>query len=220
MITNNLNLIREQIRKTAHEFARNFTDIKLLAVSKTHSAKIILQAYDAGQRHFGENYLQEALSKQRDLQDLPIVWHFIGKIQSNKCKQIAQYFDWVHTVDSLKIAEKLSKYRLSHQPPLKIFLQINISNEESKSGCSLQNVYQLTEQIRNLPNLDLCGLMVIPAVSDNFTKQLAVFNQVKKIADNLNLPELSMGMSNDMRAAIAAGSTWLRIGTAIFGVRK
>lgn len=199
--------------------------VTLCAVSKSQPAAAIRAAYAAGQTVFGENYLQEALGKQAQLQDCAIAWHFIGPIQSNKTQQIARQFDWVHSVDRLKIAQRLSDARTAELPPLNICLQVNISEEASKSGASGQELLQLALQIKQLPHLRLRGLMAIPAPQQDFAAQRDQFSQVRALFDHLNahglqLDTLSIGMSGDYQAAIAEGATLVRIGTAIFGARQ
>lgn len=195
--------------------------VGLLAVSKTQPAAAIRDAFAAGLRDFGENYLQEALDKQAELDDLPLTWHFIGPIQSNKTKAIAEHFDWVHSVNRLKIAQRLSDQRPEALPPLNICLQVNVSGEASKSGCAPQEVQQLARAITALPRLRLRGLMCIPAPSEDPAEQRAAFARLRQLRDELalDLDTLSMGMSQDLEAAIAEGATWVRIGTALFGAR-
>lgn len=194
----------------------------LLAVSKTQPAEAIREAFDAGLRDFGENYLQEALEKQADLADLPLRWHFIGPIQSNKTKAIAEHFDWVHSVDRLKIAQRLSEQRPDALGPLNICIQVNVSGEASKSGCSPEAVAALAETIATLPRLRLRGLMTIPAPTENPVEQRQAFARLRRLKETLgaDLDTLSMGMSQDLEAAIAEGATWVRIGTALFGARE
>ena len=170
---------------------------------------------------FGENYLQEALEKQTQLADLPLIWHFIGPIQSNKTRPIAEHFDWVHSVDRLKIAQRLSEQRPAHLPALNICLQVNVSGEQSKSGCSPEELTALARAVVALPNLRLRGLMAIPEPTDDVAAQHAAFARLRQLRDELalNLDTLSMGMSHDLEAAIAEGATWVRIGTALFGAR-
>ena len=195
--------------------------VGLLAVSKTQPAAAIRDAFAAGLRDFGENYLQEALEKQAALTDLPLIWHFIGPIQSNKTRPIAEHFDWVHSVDRLKIAQRLSDQRPAHLPALNICLQVNVSGEDSKSGCSPEELTALARAVVALPNLRLRGLMAIPEPTDDVAAQHAAFARLRQLRDELalNLDTLSMGMSHDLEAAIAEGATWVRIGTALFGAR-
>jgi len=198
--------------------------VKLLAVSKAQPSSAIREAYAAGQTLFGENYLQEALDKQAELTDLPIEWHFIGPIQSNKTQPIAQHFDWVHSVDRLKIAQRLNDARPDHLPPLQVCIQVNVSNEESKSGTNAAELQDLAQAITVLPRLKLRGLMAIPAPTHDINRQQAQFKQVRQCYDALSaagfdLDTLSIGMSDDYPAAIAQGATIVRIGSALFGAR-
>lgn len=174
-----------------------------------------------GLRDFGENYLQEALDKQALLGDLTLTWHFIGPIQSNKTRPIAEHFAWVHSVDRLKVAERLSAQRPAELPPLNICLQVNVSGEASKSGCVPEELAALAQAVTQLPNLRLRGLMTIPAPTDDAAEQRAAFARLRALRDalNLDLDTLSMGMSHDLEAAIAEGASWVRIGTALFGER-
>jgi pyridoxal phosphate enzyme (YggS family) len=197
--------------------------VQLLAVSKTKPAQAIISAYHAGQRHFGENYVQEALLKQRELSALAITWHFIGPIQSNKTKVLATHFDWVHSVDNLKIAQRLSSQRPDFLPPLNVCVQVNISDETSKSGVTLNDLPELILGISVLPNLNLRGVMAIPAPHADFAAQREPYQQLVsavKALNNPNLTTFSFGMSDDLDAAIAEGSTIVRIGTALFGARR
>ena len=198
--------------------------VALLAVSKTFPAQAVREAYAAGQRAFGENYVQEALDKIEALRDLALEWHFIGPIQSNKTRDIAENFAWVHGVDRLKIAQRLSEQRPANMPPLNICLQVNVSGEASKSGIAPQEVAVLAREVVKLPNLRLRGLMAIPAPADDAAEQRLPFAQMNALLHQLNagglhLDTLSMGMSHDYPAAIAEGATMVRIGTAIFGKR-
>ncbi|MBZ9665619.1 YggS family pyridoxal phosphate-dependent enzyme [Pseudomonas sp. LMG 31766] len=220
-IAENIAKVGARIREAAQASQHNLADIGLLAVSKTKPAAAIREAYAAGLRDFGENYLQEALGKQVELNDLPLIWHFIGPIQSNKTRPIAEHFDWVHSVDRLKIAQRLSEQRPAHLPPLNICLQVNVSAEDSKSGCSPETLPELAKAVAALPNLRLRGLMAIPEPTDDVAAQHAAFAHLRQLRDDLalNLDTLSMGMSHDLEAAIAEGATWVRIGTALFGAR-
>ncbi|GAB6388551.1 YggS family pyridoxal phosphate-dependent enzyme [Stutzerimonas marianensis] len=220
-IANNIAKVAARIREAAQAVGRNPDEVHLLAVSKTQSAEAIRQAHAAGLRDFGENYVQEALEKQTALADLPLAWHFIGPIQSNKTKSIAEHFDWVHSVDRLKIAQRLSDQRPVDKPPLDICLQVNVSGEASKSGCEPHEVAELARRIAELPRLRLRGLMTIPAPTDDLAEQHAAFARLRQLQADLalNLDTLSMGMSQDLEAAIAEGATWVRIGTALFGAR-
>nr|MBF0682505.1 YggS family pyridoxal phosphate-dependent enzyme [Pseudomonas sp.] len=188
---------------------------------KTQPAEALRESNAAGLAHFGENYLQEALEKQASLADLALTWHFIGPIQSNKTKAIAAHFDWVHSVDRLKIAQRLSEQRPAQLPPLNVCLQVNVSGEASKSGCAPDEVEALANAVAALPGLRLRGLMAIPEPSDDPAEQHAAFARLSQLQKQLDLEldTLSMGMSQDLEAAIAEGATWVRIGTALFGAR-
>jgi pyridoxal phosphate enzyme (YggS family) len=220
-IAENIAKVGVRIREAAQASQRDFSHIGLLAVSKTKPADAIREAFAAGVTDFGENYLQEALDKQVTLSDLALTWHFIGPIQSNKTKPIAEHFAWVHSVDRLKIAERLSAQRPAHLPALNICLQVNVSGETSKSGCSPDQLSALAHAVTQLPNLRLRGLMTIPEPTDDMTEQRAAFARLRELQQSLNLKldTLSMGMSHDLEAAIAEGATWVRIGTALFGAR-
>lgn len=220
-IAENIAKVGERIRAAAQASGRDLDHIGLLAVSKTKPAAAVREAYAAGLRDFGENYLQEALEKQAELSELPLIWHFIGPIQSNKTKPIAEHFAWVHSVDRLKIAQRLSEQRPNHLPPLNICLQVNVSAEDSKSGCAPAELAALALAVSQLPNLRLRGLMAIPEPTDDVAAQRAAFARLRELRDGLPLPldTLSMGMSHDLDAAIAEGATWVRIGTALFGAR-
>ena len=221
-----LQLARDQVLAQIHtacqQAGRDEQTVQLLAVSKTHPAEILAEMYAAGQRSFGENYLQEALDKIEKLQDLEIEWHFIGHVQRNKTKHLAEKFDWVHGVDRLIIAERLSNQREDNQVPLNICLQVNIDGQDTKDGCQPEEVADLVAQISQLPKLRLRGLMVIPAPNNTaaFADAKALFDAVKmQHAKAEDWDTLSMGMSGDMTEAIAAGSTMVRVGTALFGTR-
>ena len=224
-IRDNLQIIGAKITQFCQKYNRDPSDVQLLAVSKKHPARAIEEAYVAGQTAFGENYAQELLDKATALADLAIEWHFIGPMQSNKTRKIAAIASWVHTIDRLKIAQRLNDQRPEELDPLAVCIQVNISGELSKSGVMPDAVEPLAKAIHQLPNLSLRGLMVIPAPESDFNKQRAVFRQAALLKDQLNqtglqLDTLSMGMTNDMEAAIAEGATIVRIGTAIFGARK
>lgn len=221
-----LQLARDQVLAQIHtacqQAGRDEQTVQLLAVSKTHPAEILAEMYAAGQRSFGENYLQEALDKIEKLQDLEIEWHFIGHVQRNKTKHLAEKFDWVHGVDRLIIAERLSNQREDDQAPLNICLQVNIDGQDTKDGCQPEEVADLVAQISQLPKLRLRGLMVIPAPNNTaaFADAKALFEAVKMQHTKAeDWDTLSMGMSGDMTEAIAAGSTMVRVGTALFGTR-
>lgn len=214
--------VLQQIRRACEHAQRAPETVQLLAVSKTHPSESLREMYAAGQRAFGENYLQEALEKIEALQDLEIEWHFIGHVQRNKTKNLAEKFDWVHGVDRLIIAERLSNQRLQDQSDLNICLQVNIDGQISKDGCAPDEVVELVAQISQLPKIRLRGLMVIPAPDNTaaFADAKALFDEVKgKHAHPQDWDTLSMGMSSDLEAAIAAGSTMVRVGTALFGAR-
>ncbi|TDV60546.1 YggS family pyridoxal phosphate-dependent enzyme [Pseudomonas sp. LP_7_YM] len=221
-IAENVSTLAERIRSAAQAAQRDPASVGLLAVSKTKPANDLREAYAAGLRDFGENYLQEALGKQVELSDLPLIWHFIGPIQSNKTRAIAEHFAWVHSVDRLKIAQRLSEQRPAELPPLNICIQVNVSGEASKSGCSPEDLPALAQAISALPNLRLRGLMAIPEPTEDSDEQNAAFAAVRHLQDQLKLPldTLSMGMSHDLEVAIAQGATWVRIGTALFGARN
>ena len=227
-IADNIGSVTRRIQKATLKAGRKAGSVHLLAVSKTRSADDLRTAYDAGQRAFGENYLQEALDKMGALQDLDAMeWHFIGPIQSNKTRQIAEAFDWVHSVDRLKIAQRLDEQRDSTLPPLNICLQVNINNEETKSGCSLDDLIELADAIEEMPNLSLRGLMAIPdpdqpeaGLRSSFRKLANALKRLRQEAPGSGpLDTLSMGMSGDLEMAIEEGSTWVRVGTALFGPR-
>jgi len=220
-IADNILQVGSRIQAAAKAAHRDENSIHLLAVSKTKPAQALREAYAAGLRDFGENYLQEALGKQLELADLPLIWHFIGPIQSNKTRAIAEHFDWVHSVDRLKIAQRLSEQRPAELPPLNICIQVNVSGEASKSGCTPVDLPALAEAISALPRLKLRGLMAIPEPTEARAEQDAAFAAVQTLQASLDLPldTLSMGMSHDLESAIAQGATWVRIGTALFGAR-
>lgn len=211
----------EAARAISPPYAR---DIILVAVSKTVAAPFLRAAYAQGQRDFGESYLQEALAKIEALADLPLIWHYIGPVQSNKTRAIAEHFDWVHTVDRLKIAERLSDQRPALREPLNVCIQVNLSGEASKSGVTLQEAPELAHAVAKLPHLRLRGLMTLPEATTDKALTRHRFETLAALKDTLAqqglaLDTLSMGMSGDLEEAIAAGSTMLRIGTAIFGSR-
>lgn len=210
-------------RDTQHIVNQN-GEVTLLAVSKAQSSEKLREAYEAGQRKFGENYLQEALNKQAELEDLNIEWHFIGPIQSNKTQPIAQHFSWVHGVDRLKIAQRLSDARPANLPPLQICLQVNISGEDSKSGVAPNALFELVQAVATLPKLRLRGLMTIPEPTNDEALQHQQFKQMYDLLNHLKkegfaLDTLSMGMSSDYKIAIEEGATIVRVGSAIFGAR-
>lgn len=221
----NIAKLRQHIRLAEKKYQRAENAVTLMAVSKTRPAEMIREAAAAGIQHIGENYLQEALDKQAELADLALTWHFIGPIQSNKTRPIAEHFDWVHSVDRFKIAQRLSDQRPASLAPLNICLQVNISAEASKAGVPLEGLAALAQQIAPLPGLCLRGLMAIPQASTDIDQQRAMFTQLASAATKLqsdcdSIDTLSMGMSGDMEAAIAEGATMVRIGTDIFGARE
>ena len=227
-IDHNLQAIASTIVASVQESGRPADAVRLLAVSKTFGPDAVLAAAQAGQRAFGENYLQEALDKMRAVAAaqpaLALEWHFIGPIQSNKTRPIAEHFDWVHTVERAKIAQRLSEQRPAGMAPLNICLQVNISGEASKSGVAPGELAALARAVAALPNLKLRGLMAIPEPVAEYERQRAAFAQLRVLyeqlrADGLQLDTLSMGMSADLRAAIAEGATIVRVGSAIFGAR-
>jgi pyridoxal phosphate enzyme (YggS family) len=228
-IASRLLAIKDQIASLTHQAGRAPDDVQLLAVSKTKPIEAIYAAYQAGQRQFGESYVQEAIPKIQLLQTNPdyadIEWHFIGPLQSNKTKPVAEHFDWVHSVDREKIAQRLNEQRPAHLPALNICLQINISGEQTKSGINADEVFGLAGIISQFPRLKLRGLMTIAEntddmniVRDNFLHMQQLFNQLKSQYPSVDT--LSMGMTDDMPLAINCGSTMVRIGTAIFGSRE
>lgn len=228
-LENRYGQVCNEIQNACQLYQRTPDSVKLIAVSKRHSADNIAQLAAFGQRDFAENYLQEALEKQSQLAELNLTWHFIGHIQSRKCKQIAANFDWVHTIDSEKVADKLQLGCEEYNKTLNVLIQVNLQDESSKAGVHAAQLVALAKHITALPNLVLQGIMIIPKAQDEFKKQREVFSLCAQTLSDLRaqlpsqarhpLNQLSMGMSNDMPAAIAAGSTMIRIGTAIFGAR-
>lgn len=225
-VVNQLTAVRKKIVGAALSAGREPSSVRLLAVSKTRAATELLTAYKEGQKDFGENYLQEALDKQKLLRDCEITWHFIGPIQSNKTRAIAENFDWVHSVDRLKIAKRLSEQRPEERGFLNICLQVNISNEETKSGVSLAELPELVKAISELPNLRLRGLMAIPAkIASNSSERNLPFARLREALEKMkaqgySVDTLSMGMTEDLDVAISEGATWVRVGRAIFGERQ
>ena len=224
LIADNITRVRAQILALCEAAGRAPDSVQLLAVSKTWGADAVRQAHAAGQTAFGENYIQEAVDKIGALKDLPLQWHCIGPIQSNKTRLVAEHFDWVHSVDRLKIAQRLSEQRPEHLPPLQVCIQVNVDGGESKSGVSPLELPALAQAVATLPRLQLRGLMTIPEPAETEAQMRAVHRQAKDLFEQLRaqgmpLDTLSMGMSADMAAAIAEGSTMLRVGTAIFGKR-
>lgn len=222
LIARKLSKILYEISAAELQAQRKSHSVALLVVSKTKPSIDLIQAYQAGQRHFGESYLQEALLKQKELACYQITWHFIGPIQSNKTRPIAEHFSWVHSVDRLKIAQRLSDQRPEHLPPLNVCIQVNISNEITKSGFSLAELPEVIEEINCLPNIKLRGVMAIPQPETDFTLQREPYRQLYQAVKALNKPELdtfSFGMTGDLNAAIAEGATIVRVGTGLFGAR-
>ncbi len=223
-IQERLNGVLQRIRNAEQDFSRAPGSVTLLAVSKTRPALDIRQAVAAGQRRFGENRVQEALEKIQQLSDCPLEWHFIGRIQSNKTRAIAEHFHWLHSLDNMKNARRLSAQRPDNLPPLKVCLQVNVSGESSKGGFKIEEVPEASVLIPQLPGLELCGLMAIPAPADALEEQRRPFQALRELRDRLVRPglpleTLSMGMTDDLEAAVAEGATMVRVGTAIFGPR-
>lgn len=224
-IAANLQAVRERVASAAIAAGRRPEDVVLLAVSKTWPAYCVAAAADAGQRLFGENYVQEGVAKIAELRARALEWHFIGPLQSNKTRPVAAHFDWVHSVDRLKLAERLSEQRDAELPPLNLCIQVNVSGEASKSGVAPEEVPGLARQVAALPRLRLRGLMAIPEPDGDEGLLRSRFATVRRLRDELNaagfaLDTLSMGMSHDLELAIAEGATMVRVGTAIFGTRK
>ena len=223
-VTENLKLIRDLLAKSAVKAQRDPATVNLLAVSKKQPLTKILEAAEAGQRDFGENFVQEGLEKIEKTASLDLVWHFIGHLQTNKTRSVAEHFDWVHTIDRLKTAKRLSRQRPAGKTPLNVCLQVNIDAEESKSGASPEAVPELARAVAELPNIRLRGLMCLPEEHSSPDAQREPFARLRKLAeslaaDGLDIDTLSMGMSGDYESAIAEGATIVRIGTAVFGPR-
>lgn len=226
MISENIQSVRSRITQACVTADRLPGSVSLLVVSKTFPAEAVREAFAAGERHFGENYVQEALDKMAALADLrtQLEWHLIGPLQSNKTRAVAEHFDWVHSVDRLKIAQRLSEQRPAHLPPLQLCLQINISGEATKSGVAPHEVLALARAVADLPRVRLRGLMVIPQPVDDVVAQRIPLRAAHELLQSLQhaglaVDTLSMGMSADLEAAVAEGSTMVRVGTAIFGSR-
>jgi len=224
-IQDQLQQVRQRIAAACQAAAREPDAVALLAVSKTFGAAAVIDAWQAGQRAFGENYIQEAVQKIIALRDLPLQWHCIGPIQSNKTRLVAEHFDWVQTVDRLKIAQRLSDQRPARLPPLQVCIQVNVDDAPTKSGVAPEAVLALAKELVTLPRLRLRGLMCIPEPATDFVSACAVFKRARALFDTLNqaglgLDTLSMGMSADLEAAVASGSTLVRVGSAIFGHRN
>ena len=223
-IADNIARVRAQIEAACQAAGREPSSVHLLAVSKTWGADAVRQAHAAGQTAFGENYIQEAVEKITALRDLPLEWHCIGPIQSNKTRLVAEHFDWVHSVDRLKIAQRLSEQRPAELPPLQVCIQVNVDGGDNKSGVSPEELPALAQAVNALPRMRLRGIMTIPEPAETEAQMRAVHAQAKALLEALRqqglpLDTLSMGMSADMAAAIAEGSTLVRVGTAIFGQR-
>jgi pyridoxal phosphate enzyme (YggS family) len=225
MIQTHLQAVHARVAAACQAAGRPASAVTLLAVSKTFGAEAVAQAHAAGQTAFGENYIQEAVQKISALRHLPLQWHCIGPIQSNKTRLVAEHFDWVHTLDRLKVAQRLSEQRPPQLAPLQVCLQVNVDGGASKSGVAPEDALALAQQIADLPKLRLRGLMCIPEPAPDFIAAHAVFMRARALFDALNaeglaLDTLSMGMSADLEAAIHAGSTMVRVGSAIFGGRS
>lgn len=224
MIAENLQRLHSRIERACLDAGRSTDSVQLLAVSKTFGADAVAQAHAAGQTAFGENYIQEAVDKITTLAHLPLEWHCIGPMQSNKTRLVAAHFQWAHTVDRLKIAQRLSEQRPDHLPPLQLCIQVNIDGGDTKSGVAPQDALALARAIAPLPRLKLRGLMCIPELAPDFIAAKAVFVRARALFDAINgagvpLDTLSMGMSGDLEAAVHGGSTLVRVGSAIFGDR-
>ena len=223
-ISNKIKKLNLEINEICRNFGKEVNEITILAASKSQSIERIEEAFNGGIRNFGENYLQEAEPKIGSL-NKEVIWHFIGAIQTRKAKRIAEIFDWVHTVDSLKLAKKLNDSRPESQEPLKVCVQLNIDEEDSKAGIKVHELETFLSEVSSLKNLDVKGLMVIPKPRNSLEEQHSIFKEIKEIFDSLNqkginMDTLSMGMSSDYGPAIKEGSTIVRIGTGIFGLRK
>lgn len=223
-ISTHLSAVRERIQAACRVAGRPPEAVTLLAVSKTFGFETVQAAFEAGQTAFGENYIQEAVEKITTLRHLPLVWHCIGPVQSNKTRLVAEYFDWVHTVDRLKIAQRLSEQRPAGLPPLQVCIQVNVDGGPTKSGVAPADALALAQAVASLPGLRLRGLMCIPEPAPDYEAACQVFNRARILLADLNaqglkLDTLSMGMSDDLEAAIASGSTLVRVGSAIFGSR-
>ncbi len=223
-IRNNLQGVRARIAAACASAQRDVNEVSLLAVSKTFGPEAVREAFGEGQTAFGENYIQEAVEKMALLRDLHVQWHCIGPIQSNKTRLVAAHFDWAHTLDRLKVAQRLSEQRPADMPPLQVCIQVNVDGGATKAGVSPEECTALAQEVVRLPRLVLRGLMTIPEPAHNFESQKTVHLRAKALFDELRaagfaLDTLSMGMTSDLEAAVAAGSTMVRIGTAIFGSR-
>ena len=221
---NNYRSVVERIRVAEKNSGRKSGSVELIAVGKLHAAEAIRQLAEYGQKAFAENFVQEAISKQQQLSDVDIEWHFIGSIQSNKTREIANHFSWVHSVDRFKIVRRLSDQRAEILPPLNICLQVNLQREESKSGVYSAQLLPLLEQMQDLPRITARGLMIVPKLVSDPSQQREVFGQLRELLEEANrsghsLDTLSMGMTADLEQAIAEAATHVRIGTALFGLR-
>jgi PLP dependent protein len=224
MIADNLHAVRARLANACTDHGRAPGDVGLLAVSKTWGAPAVQEAYNAGQQAFGENYIQEAVDKITALQHLPLEWHCIGPIQSNKTRLVATHFQWAHTVDRLKIAQRLSEQRPAHLPPLQVCIQVNVDGGPTKAGVPPNDALALAQAVTQLPGVRLRGLMCIPEPAPDFIAACAVFTRARALFDAINrdglgMDTLSMGMSADLEAAVASGSSLVRVGSAIFGSR-
>ena len=224
-IGKNILKIKQDIKAAEKKFNRDSNSVLLMAVSKTQSVENILKAYEAGQRDFGENYIQESIEKIVELKNLDITWHFIGKIQSNKSKYIAENFDWIHSIDKISTLKKINDLRKNVEEKLNVCVQVNIDSEDSKSGILVNEVEDFIEKASKFEKLKIRGLMAIPMYHPDYVSQYKTFAKIKNLFDslikkNFKLDTLSIGMSSDYNAAIEAGSTIVRIGTSIFGERK
>ncbi len=223
-LVENFRQVKQRIRLAEQSAGREPDSVQLIAVGKLHPAAAIRELARCGQRAFAENFVQEALVKQQELADRNLEWHFIGRIQSNKTRQIANNFSWVHSVDRFKIASRLNDQRSAEAPPLNICLQLNLQAEETKSGLSEEKAMELLDQLRQLGRVAVRGFMIVPKPTADVKKQRGVFAQVRELLEEANrcghvLNTLSMGMTDDLEQAIAEGSTHVRIGTALFGPR-
>jgi PLP dependent protein len=223
-LTHNVNHVRSRIKEAAKAAGRDPATVTLVAVTKAKAAESMRQAATAGVTEFGENYLQEALGKMEVLGDLPVHWHFIGALQSNKTRPVAERFDWVHSIDRWSVARRLSEQRPFHAPPLNACIQVALVPEPAKGGIEPANLAELAEQVAGLPRLKLRGLMCIPPPQSDVRSERALFGRLRELLESLNargleLDTLSMGMSADFESAIAEGATMVRVGTAIFGER-
>lgn len=224
-VTENFRKIQDLLAATTAAAGRPRDAVRLLAVSKSKPAALVAEAASAGQREFGENFVQEAVVKMREVGRADLEWHFIGHLQSNKARPVAEHFQWVHTVDRVKIAERLSRHRPFHAPDLNVCIQVNIDDEEDKAGIRADELPALAAAVAELPKLKLCGLMCIPRIRQGFEAQREPFRRLRALAESLagssvEIDTLSMGMSDDFAAAIHEGATIVRIGTALFGHRE